>query len=707
MQATVIHGARSGVAPFLALILACASLLGTPTSSAGAACEMLVSALNVPPTSDASIPANELATFAGTGFSPNVDVVVEYFRDGFLFESTTDTTNASGAWSLNRTFLSDDLGDWHVVATDAGTPCTSAVDVTILPSANTPPPPAGCLAEVTSDAVATPGPFRAIVLGESVYLHAEGFTPNSFPPLEFIRNGLLIGQQGVSADGSGHVDVEITFDGPTDIAFWNLHFGGGGPCFAGVYVAVLPNGPVGTVLAATFVCPPGIQSRAQVQAGGPLACKVGVLTEEGTIPPPGHTHNLASVDFDYELTASDDLVFTLDIAELDGGGMCGPTSCTYGFSYRWEFVSQGLASLQISPPNGYRFGFAQVQDVLDPPDPEDPLSVDPSTGTITFNVPEDDFVQSLMYVFADWGTSRMAGANRYATAAAISAGTFDGTVPVAYIANGLNFPDALAGAVPAALDGGPLLLTNPTSLPNETTAELNRIDPGRIVILGGTASVSNAVQVALDAYTTGPVDRLAGPNRFATAAAISAATFSPGVPVAYVANGLNFPDALAGAVPAAIEGGPLLLTSPGTLPAETIAELTRLNPGRIVVLGGLASVSSSVATALEAFTAGAVDRLAGANRFATAAAVSAATFAPGVPVAYVANGLNFPDALAGAVPAALMGGPLLLTSPTSLPNETKAELTRLNPGRIVVLGGIGSVSNAVQAVLNGYADPAP
>ncbi len=88
-------------------------------------------------------------------------------------------------------------------------------------------------------------------------------------------------------------------------------------------------------------------------------------------------------------------------------------------------------------------------------------------------------------------------------------------------------------------------------------------------------------------------------------------------------------------------------------------------------------------------------RLAGADRYATAAAISAATFANGAPVAYLATGANFPDALAGAVAAARAGGPLLLTTTDVLPTPTANELHRLAPGRIVVLGSSGVVSFAV------------
>ncbi len=81
---------------------------------------------------------------------------------------------------------------------------------------------------------------------------------------------------------------------------------------------------------------------------------------------------------------------------------------------------------------------------------------------------------------------------------------------------------------------------------------------------------------------------------------MSAATFKTGAPVAYVATGSDFPDALAGSVAAARAGGPILLVGRDTLPAATATELARLEPGRIVVLGAPAVVSDGVLAAAKA-----------------------------------------------------------------------------------------------------------
>lgn len=190
------------------------------------------------------------------------------------------------------------------------------------------------------------------------------------------------------------------------------------------------------------------------------------------------------------------------------------------------------------------------------------------------------------------------------------------------------------------------------------------------------------------------IQRLAGSDRYATAAAISKSRFGGGASTVFIATGASFPDALAGSPAAARFNGPILLTDRWTLPLATATELDRLNPSKIVILGGTGAVSEKVGSRLQNY-AGSVVRWAGADRFATAAKVSQQTFAPGVPVAYVATGMTFPDALSGGAIAGRNGGPILLVKKDSVPWATAAELDRLNPGKIVILGGTGAVNSAV------------
>ena len=204
---------------------------------------------------------------------------------------------------------------------------------------------------------------------------------------------------------------------------------------------------------------------------------------------------------------------------------------------------------------------------------------------------------------------------------------------------------------------------------------------------------------------------LAGGDRYATAVAISAWRFQPGVPAAVVASGANFPDALAGGPLAARLGAPILLLPPtDDIPSGVAAELQRLTPARIIVLGGEGVISAAQAAALAAFVPGQdpanVVRLAGATRYDTAIAVSQFAFPtqsgpppvpPDVPVVFLANGSTFPDAMAGASAGARLGGPVLMEDPSkALADQPalQAELTRLHPATIRVLGGASVVPDS-------------
>lgn len=201
------------------------------------------------------------------------------------------------------------------------------------------------------------------------------------------------------------------------------------------------------------------------------------------------------------------------------------------------------------------------------------------------------------------------------------------------------------------------------------------------------------------------VVRRAGADRFDTAARASAAAFLPGVDLAFIATGADFPDALAGAPLAARNKAPILLTRRDALPDPTLTELRRLAPRRIVVLGGAAAVSDEVLAILDGLASVGSSRIAGDTRFSTAQAI-AEQFPVGSPV-YLATGANFPDALAGAAAAGRDDVPILLVRTHDLPDETAEALFSLDPPAITVLGGRGVISDFLTAKVEDRTDVTP
>ena len=293
--------------------------------------------------------------------------------------------------------------------------------------------------------------------------------------------------------------------------------------------------------------------------------------------------------------------------------------------------------------------------------------------------------------------TRIGGSDRYAVSAAVSATTFAPGVPTVYVASGEVFPDALSASAAAGAEGSPVLLVQKSAIPDAVVTELRRLAPERIVFLGGPNTIGGEVEAALNAIA--PATRIGGADRYAVSAAVSGATFATGVRAAYVPSGEVFPDALAGSAAAGALGAPVLLTRKTEVPPAIAAELARLDPAALRVLGGPNTVSTATQTALGRIAP--TTRVGGADRYAAAAAISAEVFAPGrTRTVYVASGEVFPDALSASATAVANHAPVLLVTKDAVPAATAAEIARLSPARIVVLGGVNTVSPAVESRLN-------
>lgn len=216
--------------------------------------------------------------------------------------------------------------------------------------------------------------------------------------------------------------------------------------------------------------------------------------------------------------------------------------------------------------------------------------------------------------------------------------------------------------------------------------------PGQKQLLVVNDADNSVTRVGVD------VDRLEGPDRYATAVAISQAAFQSGAPVVYVATGTNYPDALAAGPAASAEGGPVLLTRPDALPAVVKTEIQRLNPSSIVVLGSTAAVSAAVATELA--TIAPVTRLQGANRYETSRAIIRDSFTIAATV-YLATGQNFPDALGAGNAGASSGTPVVLVNgfASTVDAATLDLLDDLSTTTVKILGSTAAVSAGIATQL--------
>ncbi len=292
---------------------------------------------------------------------------------------------------------------------------------------------------------------------------------------------------------------------------------------------------------------------------------------------------------------------------------------------------------------------------------------------------------------------RVAGSDRIGTAVALSRVTFDSASTVVLV-RADAFPDALTAGPRAAEVGGPVLLTDGRTLRDDVRSELERLGAQTVLVLGGEEAVSDSVLEDLGSEVSH--SRIAGEDRYETSAAVAAEL--PEADGVVVATGEDFPDALAAGPMAALLGWPLLITEQDALPAATRAVLDERQPTEVLLVGGESAVGASVADDLAAVAP--VRRIAGSNRYATAAAVQSAAMERGADptVLTVATGRDFPDALAVGPAVAARGGSLLLVDgadlrePLEVALRIRSQVAEERTTTVQVLGGTAAVTDDVE-----------
>lgn len=218
---------------------------------------------------------------------------------------------------------------------------------------------------------------------------------------------------------------------------------------------------------------------------------------------------------------------------------------------------------------------------------------------------------------ASFDFSRISGDNRYATSAktAQAFGAADTVILVSGESG--RYPDALTANYLAGIKDAPVLLTRKDQTPTETKTAIKDAGAKNVIIVGGTSAVSQQQQDTLDG--TYNVSRIAGDDRFATAAAVIAEGDESSGDTALLATGLNFADALGGGPVAYAEDMPLAITRPNDAPDNVVNELKKAGISKVLILGGETVVGKSVVAELEQAGITVTQRFDGEDRAETSA----------------------------------------------------------------------------------------
>lgn len=309
----------------------------------------------------------------------------------------------------------------------------------------------------------------------------------------------------------------------------------------------------------------------------------------------------------------------------------------------------------------------------------------------------------------------------------------DGIGRTVILASAEQYPDALAAASLADAIDAPVLLNPDGDTLDERVAQyLDEQDIENVVLASGTGVLSPALQQRLvdEGYST---SRIAGANRYETATLLAAAAIATGeYPVSgtanvFLADGTNFPDALAAGAAAAQHSGVVLLTDGDRgLSAATLAflegQVTQIDAPwfqgdtELESLQEVYAVGGNAARAAAKGHDGVIPdasyltgSIVGEDRYQTATLLAEQFFgatASGVlrdegaadaDVFTIASGEKFADAIVAGAWAANADGPLLLTQQGEL-NASTAEYLLEHVEKedaITVFGGTASVSTSV------------
>jgi len=306
-------------------------------------------------------------------------------------------------------------------------------------------------------------------------------------------------------------------------------------------------------------------------------------------------------------------------------------------------------------------------------------------------------------------TQRLSGENRYSSAAAISTQGWK-TSDNVILADGENFPDALAGAALAGYKIAPVLLTTKDSLPSETLSEIKRLQAKTIYILGGEGVVSKIVEDQLSNDYT--VVRISGSDRYQTAVNIGQRIINDrvteeanakAIDTIILSTGIDYPDALAAAPFAGQNELPVLFTEQDKLNAYTRQALINWGIKKVIITGGTGVISEQIENVLRDELGITVLRLGGKDRYLTSLAIAKyfegypeGTSVKGYKNVALATGENFPDALAGAALAAMSKYPVLLTQRDKISPEVSDYIKAMNLEKLYIYGGKEAITDKIK-----------
>ena len=283
------------------------------------------------------------------------------------------------------------------------------------------------------------------------------------------------------------------------------------------------------------------------------------------------------------------------------------------------------------------------------------------------------------------------------------------TVPALVVANGSNWGDQVVASALAGQLHGPALMSPSSSLSSWTTAEIKRLKPKHVILVGSSGTLSKKLQSQITSMCP-DVTRVEGNGLFATSAS-SLATLADeakknhsSLDAVYVVSGDGPAEALSIAPVVNRASRAVLFVHTNSVPSGSLKALVASHIKNVVILGGTKTVSAGVEATLK--KAGCkITRIAGADKYKTSLAIANHALSLNLGFTWKQMGIGSPSSTMDAFAWASANGAnkslFVLTPAASLDANVRksAAAHRTEIGKAHVFGGAASVSQAARKAL--------
>ncbi|WP_435202009.1 ATP-binding cassette domain-containing protein [Janibacter sp. GS2] len=300
------------------------------------------------------------------------------------------------------------------------------------------------------------------------------------------------------------------------------------------------------------------------------------------------------------------------------------------------------------------------------------------------------------------GTTRWSGDNRFQVATQITSHTWEPGVAGCFVVSIHRLAAARVVTPIAARLGWPLLWVRPGAVPAITQKELARLQPERVVVVGGDELITPETYARIDELTTGSIERMGDDDGTLTSVEMLRAYPPTDPSTVHVTQQHSSGRTPAISLAAAVAGQAVVACDPTAASADLLTALAETGPQHLLFNGNEEDWSMDTVEALRTATGATTEFSPTGGPMALAAGLWG-DVEPGSEV--LVTGRAAVDVLTAAVAAVHTRRPLLLFAGDRVPTLVSEVLTQLQPRHIVLAGTMESLPPAIRTALGDLVTP--